>query len=46
MGEIAKIYIEEASTLVELKNKIDAIFIQKIYDDSIKNEIEKSKIVF
>jgi len=43
MGEIAKIYIEEASTLVELKNKIDAIFIQKIYDDSIKNEIEKIK---
>lgn len=42
IGELAKIYLEEASTTKELKEKIDAIFAQKICQDEECESLKKA----
>lgn len=41
IGELAKIYLEEASTTKEIKEKVDAIFNQKICQDDDCNTLKK-----
>lgn len=41
IGELAKVYIEEASTTKELKSKISAIFAPKTIADDIKDDTLK-----
>ncbi|WP_200763920.1 glutamate--tRNA ligase [Nitrosophilus alvini] len=43
IGKLAKIYLEEASTLKELKNKIDAVFSEKKIEGEFKESAEKLK---
>ncbi len=45
IGEIAKIYIEEASTLIELKNKISAIFSKREFDELLTEQVKIIKNV-
>jgi glutamyl-tRNA synthetase len=41
IGEIAKIYLEEASTLKELKSKIDLIFGKKDISEEYRDGVQK-----
>lgn len=41
IGELAKVYLEEASTTKELRVKIGAIFNAKVLDDDIKEDAAK-----
>jgi len=46
IGEIAKIYLEEASTLNELKSKIDNIFSKRDVSEEFQSSIEQiSKVI-
>jgi len=40
MGKVAKIYLEEVSTLKELRPKIEAIFAQKVVPEALTKEVE------
>lgn len=43
IGKLAKIYLEEASTIKEIKEKIDAVFAAKEVPDEFADEFKKIK---
>ena len=43
IGKLAKVYLEETSTIKELKNKLDIIFAPKTSNETFNNDLEKIK---
>ncbi|OUR71391.1 glutamate--tRNA ligase [Arcobacter sp. 31_11_sub10_T18] len=46
IGELAKLYLDESSTIKELKNKIDVIFSKKETLVGFEEELDKLKLCF